>query len=195
MDAVADIFQSMQIAGVIQARLEATSPWGLKREVNAKNGDGRHSAGRSPSPFAHFGMLTRGKCWLSADGASDAIPLSEGDCFLFAPGSLYTVRDNPRTGAQSFCSVTTENASQLIRYGGGGAPTTIIYGWFSFCANRLKPLARLLPPLILVKADEPQTLALRTTMTMLASEMAKPAPRIAAGVFRSAHRCGAQIHA
>jgi AraC-like DNA-binding protein len=176
MDPVTDVFQSVQIAGVIQARLEATAPWGLKREVNAKNGDGRHSAAGSPFPFAHFGMLTGGECWLSADGLADAIPLSDGDCFLFAPGSPYTVRDNPRTGPQSFCSVATENGSQVIEYGGGGAPTTIIYGWFRFCAGSLKPLARLLPPLIVLRADEPQTPALHTSMIMLASEMANPAP-------------------
>jgi AraC-like DNA-binding protein len=176
MDPVTDVFQSMQIAGVIQARLQATAPWGLKREGNAKNGDGTHSAARSPSLFAHFGMLTRGQCWLSVDGVPDEIPLSDGDCFLFAPNSRYTVRDNPGTGAQSFCSVATENGTQVIKYGGGGPPTTIMYGWFRFCAASLKPFARLLPPLILVRADQPQTLALRTTMSMLASEMAKPAP-------------------
>jgi AraC-like DNA-binding protein len=176
MDPVTDVFQSMQIAGVIQARLEATAPWGLKREINAKNGEGRHSAAGSPSRFAHFGMLTRGTCWLSADGVPDPIPLSEGDCFLFAPGHPYTAQDNPQTGAQSFCSVATENGSQVIQYGGGGAPTSIIYGWFRFCATSLKPLERLLPPLILVRANRSETLALRTTMTMLASEMAKPAP-------------------
>jgi AraC-like DNA-binding protein len=40
----------------------------------------------------------------------------------------------------------------------------------------LKPITRLLPSLILVKADQPQTLALRTTVNMLASEMAEPMP-------------------
>jgi AraC-like DNA-binding protein len=175
MEAVTDIFQNVQIAGVIQARLEATAPWGLKREVNAKNGDGRHSAPGSPFPFAHFGMLTGGECWLSAEGLADPIPLSDGDCFLFAPGSPYALGDNPRTSTQSFCSVATENGSQVIQYGGGGAPTTIIYGWFRFCATSLKPLSRLLPPLILLRANQSQSLALRTTMTMLASEMAKPA--------------------
>jgi transcriptional regulator GlxA family with amidase domain len=37
-------------------------------------------------------------------------------------------------------------------------------------------VTRLLPPLILVKADQAQTLALYTTLNMLASEMAEPAP-------------------
>lgn len=176
MDAVADVFQSMHIASVIQARLEASAPWGLKREGNVKAGDGRHSGTRSPSPFAHFGMLTRGNCWLSTDGVPDGIPLSDGDCFLFAPGSRYTVRDNPRTSAQNFCSVSSENGSQVIEYGGGGAPTTIFFGWFKFCATSLKPLGRVLPPLIVARSGDTQTLALRATMTMLASEMANPAP-------------------
>ena len=172
MDAVADVFQSMHIVSVIQARLEASAPWGLKHEGNAEEGNGRHY----PTRFAHFGMLTDGSCWLTADGLSDSIPLSAGDCFLFAPGSRYTVRDNPRTGAQSFCSVVSENGSQVIKYGGRGAPTTILFGWFKFCATSLKPLGRVLPPLIVARADEPQTFALRATMTMLASEMANPAP-------------------
>jgi AraC-like DNA-binding protein len=173
MDAVADVFQSVHIASVIQARLEASAPWGLRHEGTAKEGNGRHSATR----FAHFGMVTDGSCWLTADGLPDSIPVSDGDCFLFAPGSRYTVGDNPRSGAaQSFCSVSSENGSQVINYGGGGAPTTIFFGWFRFCATSLKPLGRVLPPLIVSRSDEPRTLALRATMTMLASEMANPAP-------------------
>ena len=40
----------------------------------------------------------------------------------------------------------------------------------------VKPLKRLLPELILVKADQAQTLALHATLGLLASEMAEPAP-------------------
>jgi hypothetical protein len=70
MDAVADVFQSVHIASVIQARLEASAPWGLRHEGTAKEGNGRHSATR----FAHVGMLTDGSCWLTADGLPDPIP-------------------------------------------------------------------------------------------------------------------------
>jgi AraC-like DNA-binding protein len=161
MDPITDVFQSIQIAGVIQARLEASAPWGL-------------SAASSSSAYAHVGMVTRGSCWLNVNGLPDAMPVSGGDCFLFAPGSRYTVRDNPRTSAQSFCSVSSGNESQVIEYGGGGAPTTIIYGWFRFCATSLKLLARLLPPAIVLRADQPETPTLSAAMYMLASEMAKP---------------------
>jgi AraC-like DNA-binding protein len=176
LDAITDLVQTMQIVGVVHARLEATAPWGLRQESNAEEGDGKHSAANAPFQFAHFGMLTRGNCWLSVEGMSEALPLAGGDCFLLAPGNSYTLRDSPRTRARSFCEVAPKNASQVIEYGGGGAPTTIISGWFRFSATSLKPIMRLLPSLILVKADQPQTLALRTTVNMLASEMAEPMP-------------------
>ena len=180
MDPITDLFQTMQIVGVVQGRLEATAPWGLKREADVSDEALRdmHSAESATSPFlfAHFGMLSRGNCWLSVEGIPDPIPLAGGDCFLLAPGSAYTLRDNPRTRARSFCEVAPRNGSQVIEYGGGGAPTTIISGWFRFAGPSVKPLTRLLPPLILVKADQAQSLALHTTLSMLASETAESAP-------------------
>jgi AraC-like DNA-binding protein len=40
----------------------------------------------------------------------------------------------------------------------------------------VQPLARLLPPLVLVKANHAQTLTLHTSLGLLASEMGEPAP-------------------
>ena len=95
----------MQVVGVVHARLEATAPWGLKTDahVTAEVSKDKHSAAsaRSPFQFAHFGMVSRGNCWLSVEGIPDPIPLAGGDCFLLAPGSSYTLRDNPRTRAHS----------------------------------------------------------------------------------------------
>ena len=175
MDPITDLFNTMHVASVVQARLEATAPWGLIRE--AEEEAGAHSvAPNSPSQLAHFGMVSRGNCWLSVKGMPDALPLTGGDCFLLAPASTYALRDNPRTRAHSFCEAAPKNGSNVIHYGGGGAPTTIISGWFSFGPMSVKPLKRLLPELILVKADQAQSLALHSTLQLLASEMAEPAP-------------------
>jgi hypothetical protein len=65
----------------------------------------------------------------------------------------------PRTRTRSFC---------------GGAPTTIISGFLGFEALSLKPITPLLPGLILIKADQARTLALHTTLQLLATEMAEP---------------------
>jgi AraC-like DNA-binding protein len=178
MDPITDLFLTTQVASVVHARLEATAPWGLNTEANAADGatkDTAHPA-ISPSQLAHFAMVTRGQCWLSVEGIADAMPLAGGDCFLLPPGSSYTLRDNPRTHPRSFCEVAPRNRSQVIEYGGGGAPTTVVSGWFQFEQTSVKILKRLLPLLILVRADQAQSLALHTTLNLLASEMAEPAP-------------------
>ena len=172
MEPITDLFQSMQIVSVVYGRLEATAPWGLKLEAEAAEKDRKHSAASATFQFAHFGMLTRGNCWLSVGGMPEALPLAGGDCFLLSPRISCVLRDNPRTRTRSLRDVVPKDGSRIIQYGGGGAPATIILGCFRFGATSLKPLTLLLPPLILVKADQPQTLALRTTVHMLASEMA-----------------------
>jgi AraC-like DNA-binding protein len=174
MDPISDVFKTMQVASVVHARLEATAPWGLMREAEAENDAVVHS--NSPSQLAHFGMVSRGNCWLSVGGMPDPLPLTGGDCFLLAPGSTYALRDNPRTQAHSFCEAAPKNNTNVIHYGGGGIPTTIVSGWFRFGQMSVKPLRRLLPELILIKADQAQTLALHATLQLLASEMSEPAP-------------------
>jgi AraC-like DNA-binding protein len=121
-------------------------------------------------------MVSRGNCWLSVGGIPDALPLTGGDCFLLAPGSTYALRDDPRTHARSFCEAAPTKESNVVHYGGGGAPTTIVSGWFRFGQMSVKPLRRLLPELILIRADQARTLALHTTLQLLASEMSEPAP-------------------
>jgi AraC-like DNA-binding protein len=178
MDPITDVFETMHVASVVHARLETTAPWGLMREAEVGKDAAPESAvsENSPSQFAHFGMVSRGNCWLSVEGMPDPLPLTGGDCFLLAPGSAYALRDNPRTRARSFCEVAPKNGGNVIHYGGGGVPTTIISGWFRFGQTSVKPLKRLLPELILIKADQAQSLALHATLQLLASEMAEPAP-------------------
>ncbi len=178
MDPMTDIFQSMHMKAVVHSRLEATAPWGLTRSAHEAESEQRDSLGNriSPSELAHFGMIARGNCWLSVDGLPGPIPLTGGDCFLLAPGSAYTLRDHPRTPARSFCEAARPDGGNVIHYGGGGAPTTLISGFLSFDKVSLKPVTQLLPSLILIKADQARMLALHTTLQLLASEMAEQAP-------------------
>jgi len=178
MDPISDVFKTMHVASVVHSRLEATAPWGLMRAAGDGNDAAAHSATaeNSPSQLAHFGMVSRGNCWLSVGAMPDPLPLTGGDCFLLAPGSTYTLRDSPRTPARSFCEVAPRNQTNVIHYGGGGAPTTLVSGWFRFGQMSVKPLKRLLPDLILIKADQAQTLVLHATLQLLASEMSEPAP-------------------
>ena len=175
MDPITDIFRTMHLRAVVHARLEATAPWGLmhaREEANIK----AHSLPISPSELAFFGMIARGNCWLTVDGITDSIPLTGGDFFLLSPENTYALRDNLRTHAKSFCEARPPGDENVIHYGGGGSPTTIISGWLSFEKPTLKPVAQLLPKVVLIKAEQARSLALHNTLQLLASEMAEQAP-------------------
>jgi AraC-like DNA-binding protein len=176
MDPIADIFKTMQVEAVVQARLEATAPWALlHRPAEADTGKD-HKLPVLPSELAYFGMVARGNCWLSVNGIPNPAPLTGGDCFLVAPRNAYRIGDDPRTPAKSFCEVAPHSRSSVMHYGGGGAPTTIVSGWLSFAKPTLKPMSQLLPRVILIKSDQARSLALHTTLQMLASEMSEQAP-------------------
>ena len=51
MDPITDLFLTTQVASVVHARLEATAPWGLKREANAAEGIAKDPAQRAISPL------------------------------------------------------------------------------------------------------------------------------------------------
>jgi AraC-like DNA-binding protein len=122
-------------------------------------------------------VLTHGHCWLSVKGQAQGIPISAGDFFLVAPGITYALRDTPSSPVRDFCELAQRKEGQVIRHGDGGAmTTTIISGWFQFCGTSLKQLSRLLPRVILIKADQPEASALHATMAMLSAEVAAPAP-------------------
>jgi AraC-like DNA-binding protein len=177
LDPITDILRTLRVTAFGQHRLEATAPWGL---IQAKQIEERTTPSDkkiSPTDLAHFAMLSRGNCWLSVEGISHLIPLTSGDFFLLARDTSIVMRDSPRTRPRSsFREIAAKANSHVAHYGGGGAPTTIVCGSLSFDRASLKPITQLLPNFILIKADQPHTLALHNTMQTLASEMAEHAP-------------------
>ena len=177
MDPISDIFRTMHITAFGQHRLEATAPWGLRQEKQAEAKVTPSGSRIPPTDLAHFAMLSRGNCWLSVEGISDPIPLTGGDCFLLARETSIILCDSPGTRPRStFREIAVKANGHVVHYGGGGAPTTIVCGSFSFDRASLRPISQLLPRFILIKADQARTLALQNTMQALASEMAEQAP-------------------
>jgi AraC-like DNA-binding protein len=167
----------MHVTAFGQHRLEATAPWGLRDEAQTEEKVMLSANKTSPTDLAHFAMLSRGNCWLSVEGIPEPIPLTGGDCILLARRTSFVLRDSPRTRAKkSFREIASTDSSNVAHYGGGGAPTTVICGSLSFDRTSLKPISQLLPSFILIKADQPHTLALHNTMQALASEMAEQVP-------------------
>ena len=177
MDPITDIFRTMHVTAFGQHRLEATAPWGLIQEKETDETGAAAGKKMVATDLGHFAMLSRGNCWLSVEGIREPIPLTGGDFFLLARGTSIILRDSPRTRPRSsFREVGATAESNVAHFGGGGVPTTIVCGSFSFDRASLKPISQLLPNFILIKADEARTLALHSTMQALASEMAEQAP-------------------
>jgi AraC-like DNA-binding protein len=177
LDPITDIFRTMHVTAFGLHRLEATAPWGVKQEKQTEDQVTPSDKKMPPTDLAHFAMLSRGNCWLSVEGIPKPIPLTGGDCFLLARGTSIVLRDSPRTRPKwSFREIGAKANNNVAHYGGGGAPTTIVCGSFSFDRASLKPITQLLPSFILMKADQARTLALHITMQALASEMAEQTP-------------------
>jgi AraC-like DNA-binding protein len=179
LDPITDIFRTMRVTAFGQHRLEATAPWGLIQKKEAEEEVTASSYGRktSATDLAHFAMLSRGNCWLSVEGIREPIPLTGGDCFLLDRGTSIVLRDSPRTRPKwTFREVGAKAHNNVARCGGGGAPTTIVCGSFSFDRASLKSITQLLPSFILIKAEQARTFALHITLQALASEMAEQVP-------------------
>src|SRR5260370_8226 len=110
-------------------------------------------------------------------GSAEPMPLTEGDCFLLAWGTSIGLGDSPRTRPRwSFREIGAKANNNVAHYGGGGAPTTIVWGSLSFDRASLKPITQLLPSFILLKAEQARTLALHNTMQALALQTPEQAP-------------------
>jgi AraC-like DNA-binding protein len=112
--------------------------------------------------YAHFAYVVRGNCELSLPDGATPMPLTGGDCVLLAPNTAHTLRD------------------------GGGAPSTVVNGWYAFDRTGSRSLRDLLPPLIMLPADQARSQALKTTLDALVSEIMSPGPGSSVVVMRLA---------
>lgn len=173
VDPFTDVFTAMRVRSAMYCRMEATAPWGLAFAA---------------TPHAKFGLVTRGSCWLKVDGEKAAIPLRGGDCYVVAAHVGISVRDALRSrvvDGEALAHSAKEGA--LLRFGGGGAPSTIVSGLFELDTDawahaaggprrqgvaRLGPLFGLLPNVVCVRGDEAPTAPLGATLDLLAAETA-----------------------
>lgn len=156
MDLIDNFLSTIRIEGVCYGRIQATAPWGLQSEA------GSH---------ARFGLITYGQAWLTLPAASEPIHLSQGDFFLLAPGREYLLSDDLNASPHNLGELIQDRCSGPIRFGGGGAPTSIIAGRFNFDEALGKPLADFFPPRILIRSGEPQMIPLQKTLELLAAEV------------------------
>lgn len=161
MDPLDDVFAAMRVLESTYARLEASAPWAV-----------RFQAGTT----ARFGLVVSGSCWLTTEAPAKSIPLAPGDCYVILNGATYTLGDHPRSPAVNCFDVLPTIKDGVALVGGGGAPATVITGWFVYDEMSARPLVALMPRLLHTRADRHRTDILRAALDLLAKETRRPGP-------------------
>lgn len=164
MDILSEILDTLRLETGFYCRSEMTSPWGL-----------HFPAGE----VAMFHAIRRGSLWFHTeqDGNSEFVPLSVGDVVMFPHGHAHTLVDDPKSPAPSIFELLESRAPDEtgpLNHGGGGVPTTLLCGKFSFERGEVHPLFSVLPNVILIKGEMGRAaFSLEATLDIIATESQK----------------------
>jgi AraC-like DNA-binding protein len=139
LDPLSEVLGAVRFRSTIFCRSDMTAPWGFS------------VAGREIATF-HF--VERGGCWLEVEDAAAKTRLRAGDLVLLPHGHPHLVRDTPRspvTRLDDLLRAHPVREGATLRFGGGGAPTTLICGGFVFDDRDALPFLSALPPVVVVQ--------------------------------------------
>jgi len=127
-----------------------------------------------PMPgYIWFHVVTTGRVWLEA-GDDESRLLQPGDLGLVPHGEGHVLRSEPGVPAPGVLELEREEISEryeVLRHGGGGAPTTLICGAVRFDHPAARNLVDILPPIMhLEAASAPQLDWMQSTLRLMAVE-------------------------
>jgi AraC-like DNA-binding protein len=127
-----------------------------------------------------FHVVTRGSCWLQVDGEPDHVALTAGDLVVLPTGRRHWVRDardSAVTELEDILETNQVDEHLRLRYGGGGAATSLLCGWFALEGGATNPVLSALPSEVLVKGIDGRPVPwLAATLALLSAETDSDAP-------------------
>jgi AraC-like DNA-binding protein len=123
--------------------------------------------------YVWFHVVTDGRVWLEAGDAEPTL-LQPGDLGLVPHGEGHVLRSEPGVPVPDVLDLEREEISdryEILRHGGGGAPTMLICGAVRFDHPAARNLVEILPPLLHVEASSsPQLDWMQSTLRLMAVE-------------------------
>ncbi len=158
-DPLGEALHLLHVDGAFYSRSELTAPWGM-------------TLPEMPG-YIWFHVPTVGRVLLETD---DAHPLwlQPGDFALVPHGEGHRLRSEPGVRAPGIMDLDLEHLSdryEVIRHGGGGAPTTLICGAVRFDHPAARNLFGILPRIVYIEAsDEPWANWMQSVFRLMAVE-------------------------
>lgn len=168
MDSLSDVLNRVRLKGTIYCVSEFTAPWGIR--LPGHPGHPGHSA---------FLMMLRGGCLASVDGAPEPFSLAGGELILLPHGAGCIIQDRPDSHVTPIEQIIAAppGKSDVVRFGGGGALTSLLMGCFEFDTRATNPLIESLPGVIYLTAEHLKSEPwLETTLRLLVSEKSESRP-------------------
>jgi AraC-like DNA-binding protein len=158
-DPLGEALHFLRMNGAFYCRSELSAPWGLTM---------------MPMPgYIWFHVVTSGEVRLEAGDAEPTL-IRPGDLGLVPHGEGHVLRSAPGVDAPGVLELDREVISEryeLLRHGGGGAPTTLICGAVRFDHPAARNLIEILPAILHIEASNPtQTEWMQSTLRLMAAE-------------------------
>ena len=158
-DPLSEVLQAVSLRSVVFCRCELRAPWGFQVPQREKTG---------------FHVITAGRCRLEMNDPPTEVEVEAGDLLLFPHGHGHVMCDPPAARTIPFEEALRENpldAQRVFRYGGAGTLTALLCGEFILEDRRCNPLLASLPPLILIRGRDGDTVPwLRVTLDHVREE-------------------------
>jgi AraC-like DNA-binding protein len=158
-DPLGEALHFLRMNGAFYCRSELSEPWGMK--LMAMPG------------YLWFHVVASGEVWLEPDEADQRL-LRPGDFALVPHGEGHALRSEPGAPAPGILELEREAVSdryEILRHGGGGAPTTVICGAVRFDHPAAHNLIEILPRMIQIEASSsPQMDWMQSTLRLMAAE-------------------------
>ena len=159
VDPLGAALHTLRMSGIIYSRCEFTAPWGLA--LPALPG------------CLMFHVVTAGECWLEVEGVAPCL-LRPGELALVPHGEGHRLASAPGLPAAGLFGLPREEVGEryeVLRQGGGGAPTRLICGAVRFDHPAARHLVDALTRLFGVAVwSAPEREWLASTLRFMAAE-------------------------
>jgi AraC-like DNA-binding protein len=145
MDVLSDVLRMIRLEGALFLNGEFHEPWCVDAP---SGGDLARVLLPGAQHLAICHLVVEGRCWVQLHGG-EPVSLQAGDVVVLPHGDSHLIGSGLQHAPMSIDHVVQLKVPELtsVRYGGQGARSTIVCGWFSYEREMPNPLIATLPRL------------------------------------------------